>query len=249
MRNHGLRRLHSPPKGVNRQAPRAGASVLSCARGLWGTRSRAPRPPLTRARSRGIALGAFLLSASSQLPACSADTSIVELDWAFVDHDGEPIFPGGSIIQNRDTCSLEGRDVTGTKDYALNVHLVIEDVACLEEQETAAEPDPSLCEVARETFDCDRARGAITGVPISDEPYLMRVEVWADPAGAEDEAFEVDTSCIAVPGPRTRKVEGGRITDLAVYQLVAHAIELDDAASGQLDLPACRVIESTPDEG
>ena len=174
--------------------------------------------------------------------ACGADTSIVELDWAFVDYNGEPIFPGGSIIQNRDTCALDGRDELGTTPYALNVALVIEDLACLEDLADAGSVDTTTCEVARETFDCDRARGAITGVPISDEPYLMRVEVWADPEGPEAEPFEVDSSCIAIPGPRTRKVEGGRITDLAVYQLVANGIELGDSPR-LLDLSGCRASD------
>jgi hypothetical protein len=196
---------------------------------------------------RRIAHATLLLWGAAGAWACGADTSIVELDWAFVDYNGEPIFPGGSIIQNRDTCSLDGRDALGTTPYALNVALVIEDVDCLEDLAEEGSTDTSACEVAREAFDCDRARGAITGVPISDDPYLMRVEVWADPAGAEEEAFRVDSSCIAVPGPRTRKVEGGRITDLAVYQLVAHAIELDTGVL--LDLPGCKVAEALEPNG
>jgi len=179
---------------------------------------------------------------------CGANTAIVELDWAFIDRDGEPIFPGGAILLNRDTCALTGQDQNGARTYALNVALVIEDLACAEadevEAETGGAADPANCEIARELFDCDRARGAITGVPVVDEPYLMRVEVWADPQGADEPAFEVDTDCIAVPGPRTRRVEGGRITDLAVYQLVANGIEQDDPASGQLNLSACRVSDS-----
>ena len=186
---------------------------------------------------------ALLCGLMAACTACTSDAAIVELDWNFVDHDSEPIFPGGSIINNRDTCSLDGRSATGLTTYALNVSLVIEDTACLADFEGVTMEDPSACEVARESFDCDRARGAITGVPVSDAPYLMKVEVFADPAG-EDEPFLVDPTCIAVPGPRTRTVQSGRITDLAVYQLVAHGIELDRPTDGQLDLPGCRASDS-----
>ena len=192
---------------------------------------------------RGKASALWLLLAATS--ACTSDSAIVELDWNFVDHDGEPIFPGGSIINNRDTCALDGVGATGLTTYALIVSLVIEDTRCLADFEDMPMDDPAACEVARESFDCDRARGAVTGVPVSDAPYLMSVEVFADPAG-DEEPFLVDPTCIAVPGPRTRKVQSGRITDLAVYQLVAHGIKLDDAEAGQLDLPGCRASDGAP---
>jgi hypothetical protein len=192
-----------------------------------------------------MVLGALLGTLS-----CGANTAIVELDWAFVDNDGEPIFPGGAILSNRDTCSLTGVDENGTQTYALNVSLVIEDAACVDASgdlgDTGGGTAAEDCEVAREQFDCDRARGAITGLTVSEEAYLMRVEVWARSHGDGEASFLVDTSCIAVPGPRTRRVEAGRITDLAVYQLVAHGIDQDDSVAGGLDLPGCRVLDSSP---
>lgn len=212
--------------------------------------SRLRRAPASTLLGACLALSSLATLGS----ACGANTAIVELDWAFVDRDGVAIFPGGKILENRDSCSLTGRDDLGTRSYALNVALVIEDVSCVESFEASGETgsgdgdgdgdgagDRSTCEIARELFDCERARGAITEVPVSDEPYLMRVEVWADPEGEDETPFEVDTACIAVPGPRTRRVEGGKIADLAVYQLVANAIFEDEIGAGLLDLPGCHI--------
>lgn len=197
---------------------------------------------------RGLAAASLLAWAVGS--GCAEPSGIVELDWSFVDSQGEAIFPGGKILETPDTCSLAGRDAQGSRDYQLQVRLVVRDQACEETLDEAGGEsggesgggvDTSACEVASEFFGCDRARGALTEVPPSgDLPYVLDVEVWATPRGETAPAFQVRPQCIAVPGPRARKVQAGRITDLAVYQLVAYGIDLDDASAGGLDLVGCR---------
>ncbi len=192
---------------------------------------------------RGLALGAGLGFTFLALAACAEPAGIVEIDWAFVDRNAAAIFPGGPILETPDTCALSGRDSQGTRDYALQVRLIAREEICGGESETGetGETSDESCIVREAYFGCDRARGALTDVPPSDAPYIFELEVWATPAGESAPGFAIDPACIAVPGPRTRRVEAGRITDLAVYQLVANAIDLDDPVSGGLDLVGCRL--------
>lgn len=176
----------------------------------------------------------------------------MELDWAVVDRSGQAIFPGGKLFETPDTCNLNGRDASGTRRYTLEVGLSIYERDCVESfdagalgggdtgETTGGASSRDDCLVVRERFSCTRARGALTDVPASDDPYVMEMDVWITPRGAS-EPSQVDESCIATPGPRARQVLPGRITDLALYQIVALGIELDDDSAGGLNLNACLV--------
>jgi hypothetical protein len=105
----------------------------------------------------------------------------------------------------------------------------------------ADDPLASCDTVTEATFDCDRFRGLIPELPSSEDPYLMHVEVRVSPDGGDP--FTAAPDCIAAPGPRARTVRPGRITDLAVYQLVIDATRFDPGASEldrRLDVEACQ---------
>ena len=59
----------------------------------------------------------------------------------------------------------------------------------------------------------------------------MDVDVVVNPRSGAP--FVPDPDCVSVPGTRIRDVEAGGTTDLAVYQLVVHAI--DPTASQDVD--------------
>lgn len=142
---------------------------------------------------------------------CGVDAGIVELNWEFLDATAD------RGIGN--TCDLRAEDGSA---YALRVELLVSENGC----------EGDECEVARERFACERTRGSALDVPASDEPYLMQVFVVAE--HGNDETV-LGSQCAAVPGPRTRTVHAGQITDLAVYELIIHAIDGDQA----LDLEGC----------
>ncbi len=104
-----------------------------------------------------------------------------------------------------------------------------------------AEQSVADCEpLVRTTFDCNRFRGYLPEVPSSEDPYLMHVDVRVNPRS--EPPFSAGAACVAVAGSRERSIRPGRITDLAVYQLVVDALAFDPD-SGQLDdrldLEAC----------
>jgi hypothetical protein len=167
---------------------------------------------------------------SIALSGCGEDIGGVELSWAFHDRDLGTVFPRGD---HRDSCRFVGREGESPRTYDLNVRLTVQG-PCVEGEA------PEDCEiVARESFGCTRYRGYLPDVPTAAEPYLMTVDVLVNPAGAPP--FAALPTCVAVPGPRTRTVRAGHVTDLAVYQLIVDATRFGQGEDldGRLDLEAC----------
>jgi hypothetical protein len=157
------------------------------------------------------------------------DTGVVELNWAFVDRDGDAIFPAG-LIGRRDSCGLAGRNGTQSAPVDLTLQLDICDPAC--EGECTDE-----CKIVPSTrASCVDARRTLDDVPASEDPYLFFFHAVIE----TDEATCIDppASCIATPGPRERTVERGLVTDLQVIQIVVD-IELGTSNADALDLEAC----------
>ncbi len=165
---------------------------------------------------------------------CSVDQGVVEWAWAFVDQDGDAIFPSGVFDLGRtSSCKLPGRTSEAQVRYDLGAELVICDPECAGGCE-----DPDCQVVAPLGFDCDRSRGSNPSVPSSDAPYQFTISpVITLPGG--DECRDLG-ACIAAPGPRERVVHPGLVTDLQVFQLVV-SMDQDGplAGSGSLDLEAC----------
>jgi hypothetical protein len=181
------------------------------------------------------ALRLALAAGSLLSSACTVDTGVVEVAWAFVDRDGEQIFPGGLFDPaESDACNLPGRFGETRVTYDLDVALEICDPAC-----DAGCDDPACQVMSPLTFDCRTSRGSDPDVPSSDDPYrfTFRANVAID---GREEACRPAPTCVAVPGPRERTVRPGLVTDLQVYQVV---VDFDLGASvtgrGALDLGAC----------
>ena len=192
----------------------------------WQTIRSTPSGGAAR-RSRGLA--AALACPLAAAGGCTVDTGVVELNWAFVDRDGDPIFPAGQFSVGRgDACGLAGRRGTASVDIDLEVQLDLCDADC----DGDCEGDCRIVPAERPA--CDSARTTLTDVPASSDPYLFFVRAVVVTPQAECVAPPPD--CIAVPGPRQRTVERGLVTDLQVWQLV---VDLDNAADEPLDLEAC----------
>lgn len=176
---------------------------------------------------------ASLLVATS---ACSVDTGVVEWAWAFVDQDGDAIFPSGVFDVGRtSSCALPGRFETSGSQvrYDLGAELVICDPEC-----AGGCDDPDCQVVAPLGFDCDRSRGSNPSVPSSEAPYQFSISpVITLPGG--DECRDLG-GCITAPGPRERTVYRGLVTDLQVFQLVVGMDQGGPAnGTGSLELEAC----------
>jgi hypothetical protein len=166
--------------------------------------------------------------------ACSVDTGVVEWAWAFVDQDGDAIYPSGVFdLRRTSSCGLPGRFGTERVDYDLGAELVICDPMC-----AGGCDDPDCQVVAPLGFDCDRSRGSNPSVPSSGDPYQFTISpVVTLPGGEECRQLE---ACITAPGPRQRVVHPGLVTDLQVFQLVVGMDQGGPATgSGSLDLEAC----------
>lgn len=168
--------------------------------------------------------------ALASLGACTdVDSGVVELNWAFVDRDGDPIFPAGQFSAGRgDACDLPGRVGTARVSVDLEIQLDICDAACAGDCAGDCRILPGV------RPGCDAARTTLTEVPASEDPYLffLRAVVVA-PAG---ECVAPPPDCIAVPGPRERTVHRGLVTDLQVLQI---AVDVDNDGDDALDLEAC----------
>ncbi len=179
---------------------------------------------------RTIAAASLLVA----LSACSVDTGVVEWAWAFVDQDGDAIYPSGVFDLGRtSSCALPGRFDAELVRYDLAAELVICDPEC-----AGGCDDPDCQVVAPLGFDCDRSRGSNPSVPSSDAPYQFTISpVITLPGG--DECRDLG-SCISAPGPRERTVHRGLVTDLQVFQLVVGMDQGGPATgTGSLDLEAC----------
>jgi hypothetical protein len=178
-----------------------------------------------------LALAAGLLAPAG----CSVDTGVVELAWAFVDRDGQQIFPGGLFDPAQDdACDLPGRRGGARVSYDLDIELEICDPRC-----GSGCDDPACHVVPPLSFDCATSRGSDPDVPSAEMPYRFTFRAVVSLDG-EDACRDPDPTCVAVPGPRERTVRPGLVTDLQVYQVVLD-FDLDGPpdTEGALDLEAC----------
>ncbi len=178
-----------------------------------------------------------LLLAAALIGGCADPTGSVELAWVFVDRDGDPIYPGGvfSLEDERDTCDLAGQIGQQSTRYDLRVQLEICDPDC------AAGCDADECLVAEpRRFGCNTARGNEPQVPASDTPYRFTVRPVISIAGFDTECRDALPTCLAVPAPRERTVQGGLVVDLQVYEIL---VDIDrtatEAQERDLDLEDC----------
>lgn len=164
--------------------------------------------------------------------ACTADTGVLELNWVFVDDRFATIYPSGD---ERDTCDLSGVSGSDERLFDMRVRVRVSDPTC------EGGPGDAECRVLDPiVFPCNRARGTEMGVPASDEDLRFDVDVVVVPRGGG--AFVPTDECVTHPGPRLRPVPEGLITDLAVYQMVVHAMELprdNDDSGVPFDLFGC----------
>ncbi|GEM_PF-1377298 len=159
-----------------------------------------------------VGLLATLAAALVPGGSCARDRGVVELGWLFVDADGERLFPQGRLD---DTCALESEVAEGGRvRYDLQVELLMTRSEC-----TGGIDDDACLVLSPLRFACDTARGSHLDVPASEQPYLMTVRAVAVRADTGDVCVP-DAECVVVPGPRTREVEGGLVTDLQIYEIV-----------------------------
>ena len=178
-------------------------------------------------RVQAIALLAALPGLA--LAGCSGvDAGVVELNWRWVDRDGDPIFPAGQFSPGQGSCDVRARSSDGATRVDLRVELSICEESCADACDAECEVTPA------ERFDCDAARATLNSVPAAEEPYLFIVRAVID--GTGEPCVAPPPGCIAVPGPRARTVQRGLVTDLQVYQL---AVDLDLDGDSSLDMAAC----------
>ncbi len=196
---------------------------------------------LRPARAGSPALPAARLAALSAVLALACDRTEgeVELNWTVVDAGGRDVFPVGPFD---DLCSFIGRTAADgeRRPYSLNVRLSLCEPGCAQGCGDAA------CVVEALDFSCNAARGFDT-VPAREEPYELRVDLVADLGGAC--ACALGPACALVPGPRTRAIEPGLVTDLQVYLLVLTGLDLgvDTSEMGRtvMDLVGCCDLDPT----
>jgi hypothetical protein len=178
---------------------------------------------------------------------CGRDEGVVEVYWQFEDATLERVYPLG---YRATSCGFTDRSGI---EFDLRIQLTIVHYT----DECAADhTDPACQLVEPRLFDCERARGTITGVPPSSEDasatnsdpgYLMLVEPVIVPASGD--SFVPTSTCIGRPGPRVRRVRPGHISDLEVHQFILHALDPSAEAGMKLiDLEACRPIEGGGDD-
>jgi hypothetical protein len=168
-------------------------------------------PALASARPSAALVFGLLLTA------CDGSRGQVELNWSVVDAAGRQGFPEGDLA---DLCSFTGRTAEGgeRRPYSLHVRLRLCEPDC--PGDCADTPE---CQVETLDYRCESARGFST-VPARDEEYDFEVDLTADFGG--ECACELGPACALVPGPRTRAIEPGLVTDLQVYLLVLARLDL-----------------------
>jgi hypothetical protein len=157
------------------------------------------------------------------------DTGVVEVNWAVVDRDGDPIYPAGQFMASGDTCDMPALSAGKRVQYDLEVELEICDPMC-----KAGCDDPDCLVMPPSRYSCTIARATERDVPASSDPYLFTVRaIIAAPGG---DCVDPLPTCIATPGPRQRTVYRGLVTDLQVFQI---AVNVDTDQNEALDLEAC----------
>lgn len=184
-------------------------------------------------RARLAPLAALTLGAAAA--ACSPTDGYIELAWAFVDRQGEPIFPNGEL---KESCSFRGP--VAPEGEARTIDLRVELRLC--DPECAGGCDDPACLVTEPLrFACLDYRGHAT-VPASEGPYLFETRVIAEIDGDAECACAISSACVQVPGPRQRMVRPGLVTDLQVYQLI---LDIADPTATNLDLSPCCDLPDT----
>ncbi|MDC0718805.1 hypothetical protein [Nannocystis bainbridge] len=186
----------------------------------------APASPLRRRPSPAV--GAIL--ALVTIAACVRDKGEVELNWTVVDAAGRSIFPAGELddIDNCDADAARFGDLCGfigrvtadgpRKPYQLHAQLRLCEPDCPQ----ACATDES-CQVDVLTYDCKAARGFSIVTAREQEPYDFEVGVVAQ--FADGCVCELGPACALTPGPRSRTVEPGLLTDLQVYLFVLTGLD------------------------
>lgn len=191
-----------------------------------------------RRRPRSAAGATFALAATL---ACVRDQGEVELNWIVVDAAGRSIFPAGELKKIEgcnadadrfdDLCGFIGRTTPDgpRRRYSLHAQMRLCEPDCAQ----ACSEDES-CQIDTLQYGCAAARGFSIVAAREDEPYDFQVGVVAQ---FEDDkcVCELGPACALAPGPRTRKVEPGLLTDLQVYQFVLTGLD------------AC--VQPTPEQG
>lgn len=195
----------------------------------------APIRPLAFTRRGAAALSAALTALAG---ACVDDKGEVEINWTIVDRSGVQVFPSGLL---GDTCDftgvLAGSDTPAA--YGLQVQLRLCEPGC------AGGCDDPACQVDRLRFACSAARGFEVVQARPNDPYDFHVDLVATPESGAC-GCTLAPPCVLAPGPRSRTVEPGLVTDLQVYLFV---LGLDDVRAStsdgrtRLDLAEC----CTPD--
>ena len=179
------------------------------------------------------AVAAVVLTVGCGEPA----VGVLEFSWEFVDRDGDKIYPGGLFEPAAsDSCDLPARIGDQSVTYDLGVQLEICDTAC---DQGCGDPDCLVVPPLR--FGCKTFRGSDPDIPSSQDPYQFTLRAVIDVDQTGNTCLEPTPTCIGVAGPRERRIEGGLVTDLQVYQ-IAVDYDLDapsDRESGSLDLEAC----------
>lgn len=158
-----------------------------------------------------------------------AEEGVVEIAWSVVDRLGEPIYPAGVLSADRrdDSCRLPGRAGEASVPYRLQLQLD----ACPPDAQSADECDTTA-------FSCAVHRASMM-IPAATEPYEFTVRALTRRADRDEDCPELESDCIAVPGPRNRKVRDGLVTDLQVYQVVVDVDAEASGRTGRLDLEGC----------
>ncbi len=188
----------------------------------------------SRARTVAAAFAAVIAVAT----ACVHDEGEVEINWTIVDRAGTTVFPSGQL---GDTCKLTGLFPSSEAPvpYGLQLQVRLCEPGC-----AAGCGDPS-CQIDVLRFDCSAARGFATVKARPEAPYDFHVDLLASPDSGAC-GCTVSPPCVLGPGPRSRVVEPGLVTDLQVYLFVLGLETIGASAENgrtRLDLATC----CTPD--
>lgn len=172
---------------------------------------------------------------------CEHTAGEVELNWSVVDAAGRSMFPSGDF---GDLCAFTGRTTVDgpRRPYSLRAQLRLCEPDC--PQDCAEE---ASCQVETLRYRCNAARGFST-VPAREEPYTFEVAMIADFGGGC--VCELGPSCALTPGPRTRSIEPGLVTDLQVYLFVMTGIDIvaqipPEDRRTVMDLDGCCELDPT----
>jgi hypothetical protein len=190
-------------------------------------------------RTRGSAFTALVVGVA--LVACIQDEGIVELNWAFVDRNQEPVYPGETLT----SCSFSGRLAAGedAREYGLHVELRVCDATC------EAGCASSTCLVHEQRFSCQTARGTARVPAVAGNQYTFttRVVAISDGEGEDSACYcTIRDECALVPGSRTREVRPGLVTDLQVYQLVLPTLDVQNNKDTPIALDLAECCEPSP---